>query len=130
MMDNPENSASVVDTGKAEKEEEAECTVCRGPIISPTALSDCVHEFCYDCIVQWLIKGSDSSNETGEQISIEQILAQKEPEAVAAEDLITEKRIVSKKMRSCRRMMSRIDELLSAQTHSSQMKKRQVASKS
>uniref|UniRef100_A0A8R1EGD3 RING-type domain-containing protein n=2 Tax=Caenorhabditis japonica TaxID=281687 RepID=A0A8R1EGD3_CAEJA len=106
-------------------ETEEECSVCRNGMIDTTVLSDCVHQFCYDCIIGWLTKGSGtfcpmcktpvkyvSKKDSGERITIEQILAEKEPEATASEDLITEKRIVSRKMRSCRRLMIKIDELI------------------
>uniref|UniRef100_A0A8R1E418 RING-type domain-containing protein n=1 Tax=Caenorhabditis japonica TaxID=281687 RepID=A0A8R1E418_CAEJA len=39
-------------------ETEEECSVCRNGMIDTTVLSDCVHQFCYDCIIGWLTKGS------------------------------------------------------------------------
>ncbi|PIC46456.1 hypothetical protein B9Z55_006144 [Caenorhabditis nigoni] len=102
-----------------------ECSVCRNEMIDTTALSDCVHEFCYDCIIGWLTKGTGpfcpmcktpvkfiKRKGTDEEISLQQIQSEKEPEATASEDLATERRIVSRKIRSCRRLMNQIDDVI------------------
>lgn len=108
-----------------ENEPEEECSVCRNEMMDTCALSDCTHEFCYDCIIGWLTKGSGpfcpmckapvsfiKRKGTDEEISVQQIKAEQEPEATASEDLITEKRIVTRKIRGCRRLMNKIDEVI------------------
>lgn len=118
-------------------EPEEECSVCKNEIIDTTSLSDCCHEFCYDCIVGWLTKGSGpfcpmcktpvsfiQRKGTDEKITVQQIKSEGEPAATASEDLVTEKRIVSRKIRSCRRLMNQIDEIIGATSSRSDSQKR------
>lgn len=108
-----------------DNEEVEECSVCKNEVIDTTVLSDCIHEFCYDCIIGWLTKGSGpfcpmckapvkfiKRKGTNVELTIQQIKSEQEPEATAAENLLTEKRMVSRKIRGCRRLMNRLDEII------------------
>uniref|UniRef100_A0A1I7TTD1 RING-type domain-containing protein n=1 Tax=Caenorhabditis tropicalis TaxID=1561998 RepID=A0A1I7TTD1_9PELO len=120
MSDNSEENST--ESGNASEE----CTVCKSDVTDATALSNCSHVFCYDCILGWLTKGSGQfcplckspvkfikREGTDEEISLKQIQTVTEPAATASADLVTEKRIISRKIRSCRRLMNRIDEVIS-----------------
>lgn len=104
-----------------------ECSVCRNEMIDPATLSNCSHEFCYVCIVCWLTKGSGQfcpmckapvnyikRKGTDEEITLKQLQTDIVPGPTASKELVTEKRIVSRKIRSCRRLMNQIEETIRA----------------
>ncbi|CAL2032398.1 unnamed protein product [Caenorhabditis brenneri] len=139
--ESPDISPEKCETSQQPKEEASgtveECSVCRNEMIDTCTLSDCVHEFCYECIIGWLTKGAGpfcpmckapvkyiTKKGTNEKITLEQIKVNTEPAPTASADLITEKRIVSRKIRSCRRLMNRIDEIIGATSGRSESQKR------
>ncbi|KAF1766279.1 hypothetical protein GCK72_006235 [Caenorhabditis remanei] len=127
------------DDDEEDTEPVEECSVCRNEIMDTCTLSDCTHEFCYDCIIGWLTKGSGpfcpmckapvsfiKRKGADQEISVQQIKAEQEPEATTSEDLLTEKRIVTRKIRGCRRIMNKIDEVIGSSSRNLEGQRREA----